>query len=140
MSSNFIYAIDVLARKQPDAPPPILGWTRNEQLADWAYYIASGSTGYLMLIVFGTTRESRAQTRLLWANLRGKAHHTRRGDDNGYVSFRDSAMLNTDICSGVPGTNERRRTPKPMISVNSGGPSLRMDESFSDISLRTPRL
>lgn len=140
MSSNFIYALDVLARKQPDAPRPTLGWTSNEQLADWAYYIASGSTGYLMLIVFGTTRESRAQARQLWASLRGKApHHSGRGDDIGYVSFRDSAMFSTEICSGVPGTNERRRTPKP-TSVTWGVPSLRTDDSFSDISLRTPRL
>lgn len=142
MSSNVTYAYGVLGRKQPDAPRPPLGWNRNQQLEDWAFYIASGSTGYLMLIVFGTTRESRAQARRLWASFRGKARAARGGgDDNGYVSFRDSAMYNTEARSGAPGANERRRTPKPMTFVNSGGPPLRSpDESYNNIDLKTPRM
>lgn len=151
MSSNFTYASGVLERKKSDAQRPLLGWTSNEQIEDWAFYLASGSTGYLMLIVFGTTRESRAQAQRLWASLRGKSH-VERGDDNGYVSFRSdggSAMCNTEPRSSTPRTNERRRTPKPMTFVNSGGPSLRSldesvnpfsPESYKNIDLKTPRI
>lgn len=150
MSSNATYANGVLGRKSPDAPEPLLGWTRNEQLADWAFYLASGSTGYLMLIVFGTTRECRIQVRHLWARFRGKSH-VERGGDNGYVSFRSrgiSAVCNTQTYSITPRTSERRRTPKPMTFVSSGVPLESSGErvepfppdSYKNIDLKTPRI
>lgn len=103
-----------------------------------------------MLIVFGTTRESRAQVQRLWASFRGKVR-IGRGSDNGYVPFHEGNLVicNAEPRSITPRTNERRRTPKPMSFVNSGGPPLRSPdnrgnpfspESYKDINLKTLRI
>lgn len=151
MSSNYTYAIGVLERKKLDAQRPLLGWDSKEQIEDWAFYLASGSTGYLMLIVFGTTRESRAQAQRLWASFRGRVR-IERGGDNGCVPFHyegNSAICNTEPRFITLRTNERRRTPKPMTFVNSGGLPLRSPDdrgnpsslvSYNDIDLKTPRI
>ncbi|KAG0638889.1 hypothetical protein HOY80DRAFT_1076323 [Tuber brumale] len=85
--AQYFYAKDVMKRMSPLAERPHPGWTAKQQLVDWAYFLASGSTGYLILIVFGATRESRRQMRRIAANIRTFlcGHRAR---DEEYVSFR----------------------------------------------------
>lgn len=47
------------ARMQPDAEKPIYGWTKSQQLTDWAFFIAGSSIGYFISLLFGTTQECR---------------------------------------------------------------------------------
>ncbi|KAF8460270.1 hypothetical protein BDZ91DRAFT_739459 [Kalaharituber pfeilii] len=65
--SQYEYAMAVMELRKPDAPAPVLGWTKTQQLSDWAYYLAGSSTGILMILIFGTTQESRMQARKLFA-------------------------------------------------------------------------
>ncbi|KAG0128921.1 hypothetical protein HOY82DRAFT_611636 [Tuber indicum] len=85
--AQYFYAKEVMERMSPLAERPHPGWTAKQQLVDWSYFLASGSTGYLILIVFGATRESRRQMRRIAAKIKTFlcGHRAR---DEEYVSFR----------------------------------------------------
>ncbi|KAI5776602.1 hypothetical protein EDC01DRAFT_681620 [Geopyxis carbonaria] len=68
--SQWVYAKSVRARTSLDAPKPTPGWTKDAQLSDWSFFFAGSSNGYLILLVFGTTLESRVQMRRIWARFR----------------------------------------------------------------------
>ncbi|RPB05542.1 hypothetical protein L873DRAFT_1840024 [Choiromyces venosus 120613-1] len=166
--SQYFYAKDVIARKSPLAEKPHLGWTAKQQLVDWSYFLASGSTGYLILIVFGTTRESRRQMRRLMAEIRRFCccGGGRGGRDEEYVSFRaEVESIGEDgggsdggrrrrgsdsDGSSSDGTGGRRRAPppKPMTFVSSrttplGSPgeyagNKESPAGFSVVDLKTP--
>ncbi|RPB13590.1 hypothetical protein P167DRAFT_104873 [Morchella conica CCBAS932] len=157
--SQLTYAQTIEALKEPLAPRPHLGWTTSEQLADWAFYLASASTGYLMLAVFGTTRESRRQIRRIWAEFRGKVPYGKK--DEEYISFRSDSNNNTDMpydgqrrgSSPSSGLEQRARSreipPKPMTFVSSrttplgspdGGGARPFSPGYADVDLKTPRL
>lgn len=149
MTSQATYAQGVITRKQPDAEKPQLGWTSTDQLVDWAFYLASGSTGYLILVVFGTTRESRRQARRLWVNFRGRVRGGKKDDE--YVSFRsdDSMAYERPETSEAVEWRRARKPPKAMMFVSSRRISLVSPEGkvegfepelYNDIDLKTPRL
>ncbi|KAI5791672.1 hypothetical protein DFH27DRAFT_527439 [Peziza echinospora] len=64
--SQYDYAKIVIDLRKSDAAFPSIGWTKMEQLKDWAFYMAGSSTGILIALVFATTPESRSQARKLW--------------------------------------------------------------------------
>ncbi|KAL7270889.1 hypothetical protein RUND412_006389 [Rhizina undulata] len=147
--SQYVYAKAVWKRKQPDAAEPLLGWTSNEQVSDWAFFLAGSATGYLILIVFGTTRESRMQVRRLWANFRQRTTGvtgSRNKNRDTYLSFRDR-----EYTTPFPYPESPERKPKPTIkpinlirpSSTSPVSSTYSDEKYSsdyeDVSLKTPR-
>lgn len=57
-------------RRQPDAPKPTYGWTKSQQLTDWAFFFAGSSVGYFAFILYGTTRECANTRRRLVQNIR----------------------------------------------------------------------
>ena len=64
--SQYEYADHVVKLRSPDSPSPQFGWTKKKQLGDWAYYMAGSSTGILIILIFGTTPDSRTQARRLF--------------------------------------------------------------------------
>ncbi|CUS09574.1 unnamed protein product [Tuber aestivum] len=165
--AQYYYAKDMIKRRSPFAEEPHLGMTAKQQLVDWAYFLASGSTGYLILIAFGTTRESRRQVRRIAAKIRTFLCG-RREKDEEWVSFRAGSespggdggfagngsggggmivIVTVVIRMGAMG-GERRRAlpPRPMTFVSRDTPLGSPGESaarespagFSVVDLRTP--
>jgi len=63
--SQYEYVNHVITLRNPNSPFPEFGWTKEKQLGDWAYYMAGSSTGFLIILIFGTTPDSRIQARRL---------------------------------------------------------------------------
>lgn len=63
--SQYEYTRHVISIRDPSAELRQGGWTKERQLGDWAYYMASSSTGILVILIFGTTPDSRTQSRRL---------------------------------------------------------------------------
>ncbi|KAF8454572.1 hypothetical protein BGX38DRAFT_1140975 [Terfezia claveryi] len=63
--SQYEYANHVFTLRSQNSPFPELGWTKKKQLGDWAYYMAGSSTGFLIILIFGTTPDSRTQAKRL---------------------------------------------------------------------------
>ncbi|RPB24009.1 hypothetical protein L211DRAFT_201204 [Terfezia boudieri ATCC MYA-4762] len=63
--SQYEYANHVFTLRNQNSPFPELGWTKKKQLGDWAYYMAGSSTGFLIILIFGTTPDSRTQAKRL---------------------------------------------------------------------------
>ncbi|PUU83027.1 hypothetical protein B9Z19DRAFT_1119828 [Tuber borchii] len=156
--TQYFYAKNVIERRSPLAEKPHLGWTAKQQLVDWSYFLASGSTGYLILMVFGTTRESRRQMRRIAAKIRTFLCGSR-GKDEEYVSFRadpggigrrrgsDSDGDSLNESDGGGRGRRRAPPPKPMTFVSSratplGSPgefaTKESPAGFSVVDLRTP--
>ncbi|KAF8430222.1 hypothetical protein EV426DRAFT_10194 [Tirmania nivea] len=63
--SQYEYANHVITLRNPNSPFPEFGWTKKKQLGDWGYYMAGSSTGFLIILIFGTTPDSRTQAKRL---------------------------------------------------------------------------
>lgn len=104
----------VKALRAPTAKYPTLGWTKTQQLSDWAYYMAGSSTGLLIVLVFGTTRESRAQAHSLFRRFRGNiGYHTdgfnrswksltKNNSDSGFRNEKYDHQFNCQPVGGTP--------------------------------------
>lgn len=99
-----------------------MGWTVKQQLVDWSYFLASGSTGYLILMVFGTTRESRRQMRRIAARIKNFLCGSRAKDEE-YVSFRaDSGGIGgADFTDDESGGRRGSDSDGDSLDGNGGG-------------------